>query len=254
MVTAPKEPVLKATPEHQALLLDVQAADTRLAQLAHGEATLPATAQLNELTELLAELNTDIVNAATELSDLEREVRRAEDEVEQVRARINKDQQLLDSGSITSGKQLEELQHEITSLLRRQGELEDNQLEVMERAEEAATKVAALKARVADVEGNRDQVSAEQSAVLAQIEVERTEVIAKRDALVVDVPADLLALYEKLRESLGGVGAAPLRGSRCEGCHMQLAPTDLKVIADSAPDDVVRCEECRRILIRAGVN
>lgn len=254
MVTPPEESVLKASPEHQALLLDVQAADTRLDQLAHSEASLPATKQVNELTERLAELNTDVVNAATELSDLEREVRRAEDEVDQVRKRTTKDQNLLDSGSITSGRQLEEIQHEITSLLRRQTDLEDAQLEVMERAEESQNVVNGLKEAVAKVEAERAEVLAVQEAALAEIAAERAEVTLHREDLVSGVPADLLALYAKLRESLGGVAAAPLRGSRCEGCHMQLAPTDLKTIADAEPDEVARCEECRRILIRSGAS
>ena len=87
-----REPVLKATPENQSLLLDLQAVDTRLDQLAHQEATLPQTAQLAELTDRLAELNTDVVNASTELSDLSQDVRKAEDEVEQVRKRTTRDQ------------------------------------------------------------------------------------------------------------------------------------------------------------------
>lgn len=232
----------------------MQAVDTRLDQLAHSEATLPQTQQVNEFTEQLAELNTDLVNASTELSDLEREVRRAEDEVDQVRKRTIKDQQLLDSGSITSGKQLEEIQHEIASLLRRQTELEDTQLEVMERAEEAQDRVTSLTQAVGDKQQSLAEVRAAQEAAMAEFAIERADLLSRREDLAGAVPTDLLALYDKLRDSLGGVGAAPLRGSRCEGCHMQLAPTDLKIIADAELDEVVRCEECRRILIRSGVS
>ena len=252
MVPTPEERVLKASPELQSRLLEVQDVDTRLDQLAHREANLPETQQLAELTERLAELNTDVVNASTDLSDLEREVRKAEDEVEQVRKRTAKDQDLLDSGSISSGKQLEEIQHEITSLLRRQTELEDAQLEVMERAEGAQNRVDQLTAAIAEAQASQAELESVHAALTAEIADERRQLLAQRDALAVDLPADLTALYDKLRDSLGGVGAAPLRGSRCEGCHMQIAPTDLKVIADADADEVVRCEECRRILVRSG--
>ena len=57
-------------------------------------------------------------------------------------------------------------------------------------------------------------------------------------------------MYEKLRASSGGVGAAALHRGRCEGCHLQLNTTDLNRLRDAPDDDVVRCEECRRILIR----
>lgn len=250
MVTTLEESVLKATPENQSILLDLQAVDTRLDQLAHQEATLPQTAQLADLTERLAELNTDAVNASTELSDLSQDVRKAEDEVEQVRKRTTRDQELLDSGSITSGKQLEEIQHEITSLLRRASELEDAQLEVMERAESVQSRVDELTGKISDVQQEHAKVSAGREVAIAQIAVDRADLDSQRVGLASRVPPDLLALYDKLRDTLGGVGAAPLRGSRCEGCHMQLPPTDLKAIVEAEPDEVVRCEECRRILIR----
>lgn len=251
MVTTPEEPVLKASPQDQSLLLNVQGVDTKLDQLAHREANLPETQQLASLTDRLAELNTDAINASTELSDLERDVRKAEDEVEQVRKRTAKDQQLLDSGSITSGKQLEEIQHEITSLARRQGELEDAQLEVMERAEEAQGRVDQLTAAIADAQREQAKIAAAHDISTTQITREREDLESQRATLAGGLPTDLLALYDKLRDTLGGVGAAPLRGSRCEGCHMQIAPTDLQVIKDAELDDVVRCEECRRILVRS---
>lgn len=254
LVTTHEEPVLKATPENQSLLLDLQAVDTRLDQLAHQEATLPQTAQLAELTDRLAELNTDVVNASTELSDLSQDVRKAEDEVEQVRKRTTRDQELLDSGSITSGKQLEEIQHEITSLLRRASELEDAQLEVMERAEGAQARVDELSLQIGEVQQEHAKVSAALEVAVTVIRADRADLDSQRAGLAARVPTDLLALYDKLRDSLGGVGAAPLRGSRCEGCHMQLPPTDLKAIVEAEADEVVRCEECRRILIRTAAS
>jgi predicted nucleic acid-binding Zn-ribbon protein len=61
---------------------------------------------------------------------------------------------------------------------------------------------------------------------------------------------ELVALYEKVRAGSNGIGAAALYRGRCEGCHLQLNTTDLKRIHDAPPDDVLRCEECRRILVR----
>lgn len=161
---------------------------------------------------------------------------------------------MLDSGAISSGKQLEEIQHEIASLLRRQSELEDAQLEVMERAEAAQNTADTLKSSISEVQATQADVRDAQERAVSEMAGERAELSARRQALSEQVPTELLALYDKLRDSLGGVGAAPLRGSRCEGCHMQIAPSDLKVIADAEVDDVVRCEECRRILIRSAAS
>jgi uncharacterized protein len=244
-----EEPKLKASAQEQQQLLIVQQLDTKLDQLDYRERTLPQNVELAAVNERIAELQTDVVNAQTELTDLTRAVTRAEAEVEQVRARARKDQELLDSGRVGS-KQLEDLQREIQSLSRRQSDLEDAELELMEVAEEVQNRVsiiadaiAAAQARKAELTAARDEVLAEVNNLRARAAVERSEVVEL-------VTADLLALYTKLRTDLRGVGAAPLRGSRCEGCHMQLNPTDLKVVKDAAPDDVMRCEECRRILVR----
>ena len=189
----------------------------------------------------MAELNTDVVNASTDMSDLEREVRKGEDEVEQVPQANGEDQDLLDSGSISSGKQLEEIQHEITSSASRQTELEDAQRRSWSGdAEGAQNRVDQPTAAISEAQASQAEFESVHAALIAEIADERRQLMAQRDALAADLPADLTALYDKLRDSLGGVGAAPLRGSRREGCHMQIAPTDLKVIADADADEVVR--------------
>lgn len=241
---------MKASPNEQQVLLDLQHLDTRLDQLAHRAAHLPEVARYTELRDRLAEFQTDSVQAQTELSDLGEQVAKAELEVAGVRTRARKDQSLLDSGAITSGKQLEDLQHEITSLARRQTSLEDVELELMEQAEavqervdDLSNSVSRTKAELAGVEQARD-------ALLAEISDEVGRIDLRRIKLIDELPVDLIALYQRLRDALGGVGAAPLVGKHCEGCNMQLAPTDLSAIAAAEPDDVVRCEECRRILVR----
>ncbi|MEI8083538.1 MAG: C4-type zinc ribbon domain-containing protein [Actinomycetes bacterium] len=245
-----EEWTLKAPAADQLRLLELQDIDTKLDQLDHRERSLPESIAIAELDARLSLLDTDIVTAQTEVTDLSRAVSRAEDEVQAVRSRATKDQQLLDSGAITSPKQLSELQHEITSLARRQGELEDAELEVMELLEQAQGAVAELTATVQGIDGQRQELSAARDLAMADISRERALAVGQRSMVSVTIPADLIALYEKLRADQGGVGAAALRRNRCEGCHMQLPPTELESVLSAAPDEVVRCEECRRILIR----
>ena len=96
------------------------------------------------------------------------------------------------------------------------------------------------------------QVSAarELASLQSEIDEQAAKASDKRASVAADVPADLLALYDQIRKTKG-VGAAMLRAGRCEGCHLSLNAADLNVIRASAPDEVVRCEECRRILVRA---
>ncbi|WP_203454096.1 DUF7581 domain-containing protein [Jiangella aurantiaca] len=241
---------MNADPAVQLRLLDVQAVDQRLDQLAHRRKTLPEAAELETLAAEHSRLRDAEVVAGTTVADLEREQKRADAEVEQVRARKDRDQRRLDAGQVSSAKELESLQSEIASLNRRQGVLEDAEIEIMERLEVAQNEAAALAAERESVGKTAQEVQAARDAAWAQIDQDATAARAERQALVADIPADLLALYEKIRADRGGIGAAALRQRRCEGCMIQLDAAELSRIRGLAPDVVVRHEECRRILVR----
>lgn len=241
---------MKAAPEAQLRLLDLQELDTTLDRLAHRRRTLPELAEIAQLDARLAELRDEIVAAETEIGDLTREQRKAESDVDQVRARADRDQKRLDSGQVSSPRELENLQSEIASLQRRQSDLEDVVLEIMERREEAERRRDRLIAERDELTARRDALVERRDAAFREIDDETTNAGARRTALAKDLPADLLALYEKLREQYGGIGAAALRRGRCEGCKLALSTVELGNIRAAAPDEVLRCEECRRILVR----
>lgn len=188
--------------------------------------------------------------ARTEESDTAREQTKAEQDVDQVRRRAERDQQRLDSGMVTSPKDLESLQSEIASLARRQDDLETIVLDIMERQEAAQARAKELASRLEELEARAAEAVSRRDAALAEIDAERETVAAERAEAAGGVPADLLKLYEKLREQQGGVGAARLFQRRCEGCRLELNITEVNEVRAAAPDAVVRCENCRRILVR----
>lgn len=233
----------------QQRLLDVQALDTRLAQLAHRKSSLPEHAELQELDARRVAVADQLVAAQTIASDVARELAKSEQDVERVRERAARDQARLDTGTGTA-KDLQALQHELVSLARRQSELEDVELEIMERAEGAQAAVAALESERDDLEHRRAAVEQRRDAVLADIDAEADRVRSERDSTAAGLDSGLVELYEKVRAQSGGLGAAALRARRCEGCRLELNRTDLARIAAAPQDEVVRCEECRRILVR----
>ncbi len=239
----------KAPAADQRRLLDVQALDTRAAQLAHRRKTLPALADLESVRGGLVQAEREQVTAKTLVKDLSREVAKAETDVEQVRSRADRDRKRLESGSGTA-KDLQALTHELESLARRQGVLEEAELEVMERLEEAERSHAAVAARVAELKTREAALKADLDAAELAIDVDASAVANERLDSASGIDAALLALYERLRAHGGGLGAAALRGNRCEGCRLELNPTDLAAIRAMKPDDVARCEECGRILVR----
>ena len=239
---------MKAHPSDQWRLLDVQALDTRLGQLAHRRSTLPAHERVSGLQSRRTALHRDLVMATTDLADLQREITKAEDDVTLVRDRAARNQKRLEAGN-GPPKELQALQHELASLERRQADLEDAQLEIMERAEELQNRVTRLDGELGRADAELTSAGQGRDRELAAIDDEVEQVRRERALIVPGLPADLLALYEKLREQTG-VGAAQLQEQRCEGCRLQLTGADLARIAAADEDEVLRCEECRRILVR----
>ena len=170
--------------------------------------------------------------------------------MEQVRSRIGRDRTRLDAGQVSSPRELENLQSEIESLLRRQSDLEDVELDVMERLEAAQARLKEAGAERAAIGTDDAAVTARRDVALAEIAELSRQAAERRAAVVAEEPADLIDLYERLRAQHGGVGAAALRRGQCQGCHLTLNTVDLNAIRAAAADDVLRCEECRRILVR----
>lgn len=211
---------------------------------------MPELAELDRLSAELAATRADIVAAETEAADVRREQDKFEADINQVRDRMARDRQRMDAGAVSSAKELESLQHEVDSLHRRQTELEDGELEVMERLEAVEGRVTALVARADELTESLADTERRRDASVGELEVDRAAAQDERDRLAPTIPADLLALYEKLRAQYSGVGAAALRQKRCEGCRLELNATDIGRVRAAEEDDVLRCEECRRILVR----
>jgi predicted nucleic acid-binding Zn-ribbon protein len=241
---------VKADSSAQVRLLDLQDLDSRADQLRHQRRSLPEHARLVELEETRTRLEGEAQDARISVEDLTAEQAKVDADVEQVKARRERDQQRLDQGLVSNPKDIQRMQQEMVSLERRINSLEDDEIEVMERLEEAQRTLDSVTARLTDVAKGIEQTTAGRDAQVAEIDQSLGELEAERGPLASELPADLLALYDRLRESKGGVGAALLRARQCGGCMLALDNAELATIRAAADDDVIRCEECSRILVR----
>ncbi len=231
-------------------MLDVQDLDSRIDLLKHQLASLPEHAELKALSASRQTIDNDAKDLGVKVDDLVREQKKADADVEQVKARRRRDQERMDQGLVTNPKDLEHLSHELVSLDRRISELEDAELDVMEALETAQSDLSGLRSQLEAIDDKGAALTQSRDKRAAEIHAEIAAATAERTASVAGLPDDLVALYVKLREQKDGVGAAPLRQRRCEGCSMQLNPSDLGIIKAKPSDEVVRCEECSRILVR----
>ena len=240
---------MKASASDQRSILDIQKFDFQSATLRNKAATLPEIAEITSLTIKQNNARDLRIAAETELSDVKRELARAEGDVEQIVTRIERDEKRLGSGTGTP-KELEQTQHELVTLGARRSELEEVELEIMMR-------VDGIKERITDLSGQENQLALEiadlnirKENALAAIHTELEGIESDRKSTVQSVGPEILALYEKIREGNNGIGAAALAGNQCKGCNLTLNTIELQRMAGLADDEVVRCEECRCILVR----
>jgi predicted nucleic acid-binding Zn-ribbon protein len=151
---------------------------------------------------------------------------------------------------VSSPRELENLQSEVASLLRRQSDLEEVVLDVMERRETADSGLSEAESERRQLETELVTVAAARDSALAELAEQSGKAADRRVEVVGSVPGDLIELYDKLRAQHGGVGAAALRHRSCQGCNLTLNTVDLNTIRAAPEDEVLRCEECRRILVR----
>jgi predicted nucleic acid-binding Zn-ribbon protein len=240
---------MKASHSDQQAILEIQRLDDQLASLAQREATLPETTALNSVVIKRNNVRDLRIAAETERTDVKRELSRAEGDVEQIVTRIQRDEARLNSGTGTA-KELEQTQHELVTLGLRRAELEEAELVIMvqvegitNRIDELTAEESRLAAEIADLEIKRENA-------LTIIINERTAVSEKRASIIAPIADDLKALYAKVAADNNGNGAAMLVGNECKGCRLTINTTEVGRIATLPAEEVVRCEQCRCILVR----
>ena len=239
----------KAAPAEQLKLLELQGLDARLKGLANRRRTLENDPRIKDLEAALSVANGELGAAKVAVHDAEAALKRAEADVEQVAARIERDEARLNSGTGLS-KDLVALQKDIASLNKRRSDLEDVELEVMERLDSLRERQAAQQQIVDDIQGSFGTIRSELDAALAEVETEAAGLRGQRTEFAQGLEAGLVAVYEKTLAKRG-VGAARLFHGTSEASGMKLSPGDLAEIKAAAADDIVFCPDSGAILVRS---
>jgi predicted nucleic acid-binding Zn-ribbon protein len=239
---------VKADPAVQRQLLDLAKVDAELSRVEHRRRTLPELAEIDETEKTVRDRRDALVATQTAGFDLDREIARQEKEIESVRAREDRDRKLLESGSVSS-KQMNDVQHELETLTRRQAALEDDLLELMERrealeldAQRTSAEVAKAEQSLVDAKHRRDENVADFDTTQARRDEDRAKLLPR-------FPEDLLRLYERVRAHKG-IGAALLRSRRCGACQLDIDRNAMSELKSAPEDAVIQCENCGAILVR----
>jgi predicted nucleic acid-binding Zn-ribbon protein len=238
---------LTASPADQALLLDLQAIDTKIAQLEHKSTTLSQHADVAKLAVEISGLRIVELEQRGAREDVQIELGRIESDVSVVEARIARDTERM--GSSSSAKDVQAFEHELQLLAKRQFDLEEIEITVMERLEERDGELAKTTALIGGLLMQSAALEAERDAELQLIDAERKHSGANRTTIASKVPADLLALYEKQRARYG-TGASHLRFGVSSANGVKLLENEMQAIRQAAPDQVIMCASSEAILVR----
>jgi uncharacterized protein len=240
---------MQASPEQQSLIFELQLLDNEIMQANTKLKSLPEIEQLLHIDKRIVTATDELATVKAEADQIALELRRGEVDVETVTDRIKKDEARLSSGNATP-KELEQLQHEVGTLKKRQESLEEIELEIMVRSEAITARTNTLTTDLASLETLKAEINQRLTTASGEINTVITNKKSDREKVVVKIEKPLIDLYEKIRTASGGVAAAALVGNKCNGCNLAINAVEMERIKSLAKDDLLRCEECRRILVR----
>jgi uncharacterized protein len=240
---------VKATVAHQNLLIELQKIDTTIISCGVRLENLPEIEQIKAIHKRLEDAAIELKVVETELEDVSIDLRRSEVDVEAVVDRMKKDEARLNSGA-ASPKELEQTQHELATLAKRKAELEDGELEIMMRFDSVKKRLDELASDEVGLKQLELELNVRLENSKSEINSELESAKAARAALIPQIETSLYDLYEKVRSSANGIGAALLIGNKCDGCHLEINAIERERIKGLDAEEVLRCEECRRILVR----
>jgi uncharacterized protein len=240
---------MQAPIAEQRALLQLQAHDSAIDRLDHRRGSLPEDARLAELADALAAVDQLTAERDGTLATVQRDQSRLEHETDMVTTKARNEEARAVSGKVTSPKELTAIQEEVAGLKRRQATLEDELLELMEQRETLEGELAELATRRDAFTADQAEVTKARDAALAEIDRELDGERTARDRVAPTVGEQLRSLYDQVRSRQGGIGAAALVGNTCQGCRVSISPVELAAIRKLPPEEVKRCENCRRILV-----
>ena len=240
---------MQASTEQQGLILELQLLDNEIMQANTKLKSLPEIEQLLHIEKRVTAANDELSVVKSESDQIALELRRGEVDVETVTDRIKKDEARLSSGNATP-KELEQLQHEVETLKKRQESLEEIELEIMIRNDAVIARSNTLTTDLSSLQTLKDEISGRLQSATDEINQVIADKNTARTLVANKIEKALLDLYEKIRGNGGGVGAAALVGNKCNGCNLAINAVEMERIKSLAKDELLRCEECRRILVR----
>ena len=224
-------------------LIDLQGVDTRIAAHEAEAARLP-----KEIAAIHADIETAKKNVdagKTRLDAAKKDQRTREKDLEVVQAKRSKTEGRL--YEVKTNKEYSAVLAEIEEIKQEKGRVEEEILVLMESQERLTADIKDAEARFKARETQGKQEEAALQEKLRAVEADLALVRTERAELARQLPAPVLADYDKLLKARGGLALAQvMKPNLCGGCRMTVTPQRLQELR--AQSALLPCESCGRYL------
>lgn len=237
---------MKASEAQQTGLLDLATLDLEISRTKATLANLTSGAAFTDIRAQQRDAAAALIERRNALDSVELDISRADADLKLVEQRIEKDKLRLNQTS--SSKDAQGIQSELETLAKRKSELEDLELAVLERKEEAEASFKIVMAEKQVIDGDLAAKEAANEAEIMKLRSGLDLVSAQRQQQASRIDSELMEIYAK--KAARGIPVGRLINRECGACRMTIGATALTDILAMPRDELVTCPDCQAILIR----
>jgi hypothetical protein len=204
--------------------------------------------KIQELSSQKTSLEEQYQSLQTQLAEINKIEEQVEEENDRLLAKIEKNDDILRSGSVKSNKEYDALSREIDDA---KSKIKENERAVKEeylgRKQDLTFHIGGLKVQIDEVREDLEINQAELDELTRQTEEEEKELKLQREELAPKISPQDLETYNRINDSRFGEAMAVVRKGSCLGCYSSIPPQ--RVIEIRMADRLFHCESCGRILI-----
>jgi hypothetical protein len=224
-------------------LITLQAIDTRIAGLEADAARLPK--EIAAIHAAIEEARTHVEQTKGHLDSARKDQRAKEKDLEVVQAKRSKTEARL--YEVKTNKEYSAVLTEIEEIKQEKARMEEEVLVLMEAQERLTSEIREAEARFKQREGEGRGQEATLKEQLRGIETDLAAVRTERKELAAQLPAPILADYDRILRARAGLALVPVaKPNFCGACRMTITPQRLQELR--AQSSLIPCESCGRYL------
>ncbi|MBC7333171.1 MAG: hypothetical protein H5T85_01710 [Actinobacteria bacterium] len=228
-------------------LLKLQAIENTIQREAKKIDELRKNEELSSREERLREINEKLDKLEKKYRELETKRKKMEDEAGIQSEKIRRNEQKLFSGTITSAKELMNLQNEVKILKESNEELENKILEYMIEIDDVLEEIKEARERKEKLELCISSLKKDLGEKVELVEKRISALNEERKNTISIIPEEYLQKYEELKNKKAGIAVGYLRDGFCSACSMEIPAAESEKMTNL--HQIYRCPLCGRMIM-----